>query len=29
MSMTDKELFEYYASYQTKYNEILKILHVI
>ena len=30
MSMTDKELFEYYASYQTKYNEILKnITHYI
>ena len=30
MSMTDKELFEYYTSYQTKYNEILKnITHYI
>ena len=30
MSMTDKELFEYYANYQTKYNEILKnITHYI
>ena len=24
MSMIDKKLFEYYANYQTKYNEILK-----
>ena len=28
--MTDKELFEYYSSYQTKYNEILKnITHYV